>query len=435
MGDKTHGNNKKRHGVLRFKASIQQREHCTTSTKWNSQRPTINGQSTSTKQTNTAMSVQVTYKEEPTQSIRRGPWSPEEDRKLLDAIQLYGPSNWVRISQSLGSRTPKQCRERYHQNLKPSLNRNPITAEEGQLIVELVGKYGKRWAEIARHLNGRSDNAIKNWWNGGANRRRRASSHAVLQEMRDVQPPAYSFYQPSFNTGMFEGHGKGLPQQTQQGLHAQQLQQGPPFQQVPYQQQPHPHQMLPPLSRSESISQEVLFSQPGVKRLLDEHPPARRHSAQTILSTTSSPYSRAGSSRNSSVSEHAALSTTASRRSSLAHEFFPNHMGKRQGSYSSTSYLSSPSLQSSHGGPLPGIVPLTPMSQAQHQQPQNPVHRQQLPHQPPETVFKKGFSFNNEKLPPPSSITETPNFTQLPRSQEKAEPEDKNVMNISNLLV
>lgn len=26
-----------------------------------------------------------------------------------------------------------------------------------------------------RHLNGRSDNAIKNWWNGGANRRRRAS--------------------------------------------------------------------------------------------------------------------------------------------------------------------------------------------------------------------------------------------------------------------
>lgn len=106
---------------------------------------------------------------------RRGPWSAEEDKRLLGLISVLGASNWVRISNALMSRTPKQCRERYHQNLKPSLNRSPITAEEGILIEKLVAKYGKKWAEIARHLNGRSDNAVKNWWNGGANRRRRHS--------------------------------------------------------------------------------------------------------------------------------------------------------------------------------------------------------------------------------------------------------------------
>ena len=92
---------------------------------------------------------------------------------LLGLVHGQGAHNWVRISQILHSRSPKQCRERFHQNLKPSLNHEPISPEEGIVIERLVGEMGKRWAEIARRLRGRSDNAVKNWWNGGMNRRRR----------------------------------------------------------------------------------------------------------------------------------------------------------------------------------------------------------------------------------------------------------------------
>ncbi|OXV07996.1 hypothetical protein Egran_04240 [Elaphomyces granulatus] len=104
---------------------------------------------------------------------RRGPWVPEEDQALLHLVREQGPNNWVRISQHMHFRSPKQCRERFHQNLKPSLNHAPISAEEGMMIERMVNEMGKRWAEIARRLGNRSDNAVKNWWNGSMNRKKR----------------------------------------------------------------------------------------------------------------------------------------------------------------------------------------------------------------------------------------------------------------------
>lgn len=104
---------------------------------------------------------------------RRGPWVPEEDNALIQLVHEQGPNNWVRISQQMQYRSPKQCRERFHQNLKPSLNHTPISAEEGLMIERMVTEMGKRWAEIARRLGNRSDNAVKNWWNGSMNRKRR----------------------------------------------------------------------------------------------------------------------------------------------------------------------------------------------------------------------------------------------------------------------
>jgi Myb-like DNA-binding protein FlbD len=152
-------------------------------------------------------------------SHRRGPWSQAEDAYLTQLVHTQGPLNWVRIAQLIGSRSPKQCRERYHQNLKPTLNHEPISPEEGLQIERLVNEIGKKWAEIARRLRGRSDNAVKNWWNGSMNRRRRlvvrrrASSRCHNEFNDRLEPLSFAgphSHQPLTITSNFPSNSRHL---------------------------------------------------------------------------------------------------------------------------------------------------------------------------------------------------------------------------------
>lgn len=115
------------------------------------------------------------------QLIKKGPWSQAEDDSLIRLVGMYGPEQWMEISKDHGSRNAKQCRERYHQNLKPTINRGPISAEEGVIIERLHAEKGPKWAEISRALGGRSDNQVKNWYNGQKNRRTKMHAHLGQQ--------------------------------------------------------------------------------------------------------------------------------------------------------------------------------------------------------------------------------------------------------------
>ncbi|XP_051663590.1 snRNA-activating protein complex subunit 4 isoform X1 [Manacus candei] len=118
-------------------------------------------------------------------SLKKGPWTPEEDAMLLAAVKKYGEKDWYKIRTEVPGRSDAQCRDRYLKALHWDVKKGKWSLEEEEQLIELVEKHGLgHWSKIASELPHRTGSQCLSKWKLmiGSKKRSRAAKRQHIEE-------------------------------------------------------------------------------------------------------------------------------------------------------------------------------------------------------------------------------------------------------------
>jgi hypothetical protein len=101
---------------------------------------------------------------EPKSLVYKRKFTADEDALIKSMVARDPHPDWVHIANALDDRSPRQCRERWRNYLKPVIDSTAWRPDEDQILMREFQNLGRQWTAIAVFLPGRTEVNVKNRW-------------------------------------------------------------------------------------------------------------------------------------------------------------------------------------------------------------------------------------------------------------------------------
>jgi len=93
-------------------------------------------------------------------SAKRNLWTSQEDAQVVELVKKFG-TKWAIVASNMKNRNGKQVRDRYINYLLPNIKTDIWTEQEDQLLINLTYEHGNKWKLISTFIPGRTENQVK----------------------------------------------------------------------------------------------------------------------------------------------------------------------------------------------------------------------------------------------------------------------------------